>query len=92
MRDKRFCKEFKRKIFCWLFVNTFNAIMQNPFTCGGFPQNDALFHNCLAWAFAAAALSAEWLFIAAYQFRPVRRGLSAAMKINKKNTAAFTVK
>jgi len=69
-----------------------DAEKQNPFICGGFPQNDALFYNCLALAFAAEALAAEWFFIAAYQSRPVRRGLSAAMKINKKNTAAFTVK
>jgi len=32
------------------------------------------------WAFAAAVSAAEWFFIAAYQSRPVRRGLSAAMK------------
>jgi hypothetical protein len=47
---------------------------------GGFPQSDVLFYNCLLWAFAAAASAAEWFFIAAYQSRPVRRGLSAAMK------------
>ncbi|MBU4426345.1 MAG: hypothetical protein KKB35_06370, partial [Proteobacteria bacterium] len=47
---------------------------------GGFPQSDVLFYNCLLWAFAAVASAAEWFFIAAYQSRPVRRGLSAAMK------------
>jgi predicted small integral membrane protein len=47
---------------------------------GGFPQNDVLFYNCLLWAFAAAASAAEWFFIAAYQSRPVWRGLSAAME------------
>jgi hypothetical protein len=47
---------------------------------GRFPQSDVLFYNCLLAAFAAAASAAEWFFIAAYQSRPVRRGLSAAME------------
>ena len=34
-------------------------------------QIDALFYNCLAWAFIVAASAAEWFFIAAF---------SAAMK------------
>jgi len=42
-----------------------DAGKQNRFICGGFPQNDALFHNCLAWAFAAEALAAKWLFTVA---------------------------
>ncbi len=45
-------------------------------TAGGFPQIDALFYKCLVWAFAAAASASEWFSIAAYQSRPVRRGLS----------------
>jgi hypothetical protein len=32
---------------------------------GGFPQSNALFYNCLAWAYATAASAAEWFFIAA---------------------------
>ncbi len=31
---------------------------------GGFPQIDALFYNCLVWAFVAAASAAEWFSIA----------------------------
>jgi len=38
---------------------------------GGFPQSDVLFYNCLFWAFAAAASTAEWFSVAA---------LSAAME------------
>jgi len=34
----------------------------------------------LPCAFATAASAAEWFFIAVYQSRPIRRGLSAAMK------------
>jgi hypothetical protein len=59
-----------------------DAEKQNPFIYGGFPQNDALFYNCLTWTFAATAFAAEWFFTAAYQSRPVWRGLSAAMKKN----------
>jgi len=47
---------------------------------GEFRQSDVLFYNYLLWAFAAAASAAEWFFIAAYQSRPVRRGLSAVME------------
>jgi hypothetical protein len=52
----------------------------HSFKIGGFPQSNALFYNCLVWAFAAAALAVEWFFIAA---------LSAAMK--KTYSFAFSV-
>jgi len=40
-------------------------------TVSKFTQSDALFYNCLAWAFEATASAAEWFFIAV---------LSAAME------------
>ena len=52
---------------------------------GGFPQIDALFYKCLVWAFAAAASAAEWFSIAAYQSRPVRRGLSVQPPTGEKD-------
>ncbi|MFH1930077.1 MAG: hypothetical protein ABIN18_00635 [Pseudomonadota bacterium] len=52
---------------------------------GGFPQNDVLFYNCLLWAFAAAASAAEWFSIAAYQSRPVWRGLSVPPPAGEKD-------
>ncbi len=54
-------------------------------TAGGFPQIDALFYKCLVWAFAAAASAAEWFSIAAYQSRPVRRGLSVQPPAGEKD-------
>jgi predicted small integral membrane protein len=62
-----------------LFAETPKSKINSP-AVFGFPQSDVLFYNCLLWAFAAAASAAEWFFIAAYQSRPVWRGLSAAMK------------
>jgi len=62
-----------------LFAETPKSKIRSP-AVGGFPQSDVLFYNCLLWAFATAVSAAEWFFIAAYQSRPVRRGLSAAMK------------
>ncbi len=61
-----------------LFAGTPKSKIRSP-AVGGFSQNDVLFYNCLLWAFAAAVSTAEWFSIAAYQSRPVRRGLSAAM-------------
>ena len=52
---------------------------------GGFPQVDVLFYHCLLWAFAASVSAAEWFFIAAYQSRPVRRGLSVPPPAGKKD-------
>jgi len=52
---------------------------------GGFPQSDVLFYNCLLWAFAAAASASEWFFIATYQSRPVRRGLSVPPTAGEKD-------
>jgi hypothetical protein len=62
-----------------LFAETPKSKIHSP-AVGGFPQSDVLFYNCLLWVFAAAVSAAEWFFIAAYQSRPVWRGLSAAMK------------
>jgi hypothetical protein len=53
-----------------LFAETPKSKIHSP-AVGGFPQSDVLFYIWLLWAFTAAALAAEWFFIAA---------LSAAMK------------
>jgi len=70
-----------------LFAGTPKSKIRSP-AVGGFPQSDVLFYNCLLWAFATAVSAAEWFFIAAYQSRPVRWGLSAAMK--KISSSAFS--
>jgi len=60
-----------------LFAETPKSKIHSP-AVAGFPQSDALFYNCLAWAFATAASAAEWFSIAA---------LSAAME--KVSSSAF---
>ena len=69
------------------FAFRWEAEKQNPFICDGrIPQSDALFYNCLARAFAAAASVAEWFFIAAllapWNAKPISLGSAAMKKIS----------